>query len=159
MDKFLGHIYCWFENLFGQNLAEHLWGYDCSTQDYTNQNQFNTIGLLTLGITAFLVIFYYYILNHPRFSKWWSWLIILGFNSVISLFVGFGITNSDLLNGTISECLLYVRNENGDIIQTLIGESNCWGFGAANMFVSILFFVVLSFCFKWRSSNCKRSPF
>lgn len=159
MDKILGDIYCWFQSLFGSNLAEHLWGWDGVAQDYSKQNQFNTIGLIGIAVSAFIVIFYYYILNHPRFSKWWSWLIMLGFTGVINLFIGYGITYSDVLNGTISDDLMYVRDKQGEIVDTLITVSNCWGFGVANMFVSILFFIVLSFGMKWWSTNCKRSPF
>ena len=34
--EFIGRIYCVFESLFGQQLGEYLWGYNCETDDYTN---------------------------------------------------------------------------------------------------------------------------
>ncbi len=159
MENFLGNIYSVFKSLFGDNLSDHLWGFDCASDDFTRQNQFNTIGLIALGVAIFMVIFYYYILNHTRFNTWWSWLIVLTVTAAINFFIGFWNTSIDLAKGAISDCLLYERNTDGEIINTLIFESNCWGFGVANMFVSIIFFVVLSFSFKWWSSNAKHSPF
>jgi len=47
----MGTIYCWFENVFGQDLANHLWGWDMNTGDYTKANQFNSIGLIMLIVS------------------------------------------------------------------------------------------------------------
>lgn len=156
MEEILGNIYCWFESLFGQYLADHLWGFDGS--GYSRANVFNYIGLISLAISLLLVLTYYYIINHPRFNRWWSWLIVLLINGIINLFIGYAWTVSDYLNGNIADTLMYTRDENGEIASNLIMTSDCWGFGIANFFVSTLFFIVLSFCLKWWSRNCKHSP-
>jgi len=158
MKNLFGDIYCWFEPLFGQNLAEHLWGYNCETLAY-ERNAFNTIGLITLAISFLIVMIYYYGINHPRFNRWWSWLIILGITGTINLFIGYYWTATDFHYGYIGDCLMYVRDADGVIISHLIHESDCWKFGVANFIVSIGFFTILSFIFKWWSTNCKRSPF
>ena len=43
MGKIFGEIYCWFESLFGQDLAEYLWGYNCETQGYDSKNLFTQL--------------------------------------------------------------------------------------------------------------------
>lgn len=156
METLLGNIYCWFETFFGLYLADHLWGYDGT--DFTKPNLYNSIGLVTVVISFFVMLFYYYILDHTRFNKWWSWIIMLLTNGLIGLFVGYAWTVTDYLNGNIADTLMYSRNEEGEIIANLITKSNCWGFGIANFFVATLFFILLSFCLKWWSRNCKHSP-
>jgi hypothetical protein len=158
MSEFFGTIYCWFESLFSQDMAEYLWGYNCTTQDYSNPNLFNQIGLTTLIVSLFFVWAYYYWINHPRFNGWKSWLLVLVTASVINLFIAYGWTASDFLSGTIGDCLMFTRDEEGNIIAQLIHESDCVMFGVANSIVSALFFTVFSFISKWKSRNCKHSP-
>jgi hypothetical protein len=159
MDELLGNIYCWLESLFGQNLGEYLWGYDCNTQTYGGKNLFNTIGLITLAVSFLSVLAYYYFINHTRFAQWWHWLIVLIVSGVINFFIAYGIVINDFLNGSIGDCLMYIRDEEGNVVSQLIYESDSWAFGLSNFFVSTLFFIVFSFMFKWWSSNCKHSPF
>lgn len=159
MNDFLGEIYCWFESFFGQYLAEYLWGYDCDSGSYVLQNTFNHIGLANIGVTLLLVTVYYYAINHPRFSTWKSWLFLLCLAAAIQLFIGYGWTANAYHNGKIGDCLMYSRDENGEIINQLINITDCWGFGVVNMFISIGFFVLFSFALKWWSGHAKHSPF
>ena len=159
MNDILGTVYCWFESLFGKNIGEYLWGYDCNTQTYDGKNLFNTIGLITIGVSLLWVLIYYYAINHTRFSQWWHWMIILLVSGIINFFIAYGWTINDFLNGAIGDCLMYTRDEEGHITSQLIYKNDCWLFGLSNFFVSILFFIVFSFMFKWWSRNCKHSPF
>ena len=159
MENLLGQIYCWFQSLYGQDLSYFMWGYNPAAEDYSNPNLYNLVGLITLVISLIVVVVFYYIINHPRYCKWWSWIITLGINSIIALFVGFGITVSKLINGFIPESLVYQFDEDGNITSTLIGQTNCWGFGIANFFVAAMFFIILSFMLKWWSSCAKHVPF
>ena len=72
MSEFLGKIYCLAESLFGQYLAEYLWGYNCQTEVYDGQNLFNTIGLITIGVAFLFALAYYYLplyfFNHPQIN-------------------------------------------------------------------------------------------
>lgn len=159
MENLLGQIYCWFQSLYGQDLSYYLWGYDPATEAYTNPNLYNLVGLITLAISLVIVVVFYYLTNSPDYNKhrWWSWLLRLGVNSVIALFVGFGITVSKLINGFIPESLVYQLDGVDNV--RLIGQTNCWGFGIANFFVAAMFFVILSFLLKWWSSSAKYVPF
>ena len=159
MINILGEIYNWFQSLFGQDLSYYLWGYDPVTGGYTNPNLFNHIGLIAIIVSLLLVIWFYFIFNHPSYCKWWSWLITMGVDSVIGLFVGHAIVFSKYQGGYIPQQLMYQFDQNGNIVANLIGPSNCWGFGIANMIVSILLFIFFSFIFKWWSSAAKYVPF
>ena len=140
-------IYRWFISLFGSNLAEHLSGWDEVTGDYSKINIFSLVGIITLIITIVLCFAYYYLINHPRFNRWWSWLIVLITAAVINFGIAFGLTFSDNLNDNISS----------DIAD--ISYFNCLGFGFTNVIVSSLYFVIISLIIKWGSRNAKYSPF
>jgi hypothetical protein len=157
MEEIFGNIYCWLEFLFGQNLGEYLWGYTCDTLTY-DKNLFNVIGLVTVAVSFVVVILYYFVINHTRFAQWWHWLITLGVSGAINLFIAYGWSVNDFLNGTIGDCLMYIRDANGNVVTQLINESDCWGFGVANMFVATMFFIIFSFIFKRLSSSCKHTP-
>jgi hypothetical protein len=162
MDEILVKIYCWFESLFGQNLAEYLWGYNCETQVYDGKNLFNSIGLIAIGISLVFVLAFYYLplwgFNHPRTNRWWNWVVILLIAGVTNFFIGYSWTINDFLNGNIGDCLMYTRDSDGNIISQLIFQKDCWLFGLSNFFVSVFFFILWSGIFKWWSRNCKHSP-
>ena len=162
MEEILGNIYCWFESLFGQFLGEYLWGYNCQTELYSNKNLFNSIGIITIGISLVFVLAYYYLplilFNHPRSNRWWNWLIILIVAGIANFFVAYGWTINDFLNGNIGDCLMYSRDSEGNIISELIEKKDCWLFGLSNFFISAMFFIAWSIILKWGSRNCKYSP-
>jgi hypothetical protein len=149
-------IYRWFASLFGGDLADYLSGYICSSEEteggYLGSNQFVMYGFIALAIALVIVVIYYYGINHPRFNKWWSWLLMLLLVGLSNLFIGALMTSGDLAAGEIGDCL--INGENGGIY-----DSNCWMFGLANFIVSVLFFIIFSVGLKWWSTNCKRSPF
>lgn len=159
LEELLGNLYCWFESLYGTNLSEHLWGWEDTTQAYTGPLIYNSIGFYTLLISAIFMILYYYVINHPRFCKWWHWGLVAILNSVVALFIGWYRTYSDYNNGVIADSLMYLRDENGEIIGYLIYPFECWGFGVANMIVAFIFFFLLSLLFHWWSTNAKYAPF
>ena len=158
MEDFLGNFYGWFQSFYGQYLNYYLWGYDPATENYTNPNLYNFVGLITIAISFVIVFLFYYVLNHPRYCKWWSWLITLIVNSVIALFVGYGIVVSKYANGYIPDALMYQRDGDGNVVTVLIGDTNCWGFGFANMIVAAICFILFTFLLKWWSSSAKHVP-
>jgi len=153
---FFETIYRWFASLFGGDMADYLSGYVCPSEEseggYLASNQFIMYGVIALGIAFVVMFFYYYIINHPRFNKWWSWLLMLLLVGLSNLFIGALITRDDLSVGNMGECL--INGENGGIY-----DSNCWMFGLADLCVSATFFIIFSIGLKWWSTNCKRTPF
>ena len=157
--EFIGRIYCFFESLFGQQLGEYLWGYNCETGDYTNPALFSRIALWTLSISLVIGVLYYYIINSSRFHRWWSWLNMLFSNSLLCFFFAYWWIIEDFKNNLIGDCLLYQRDEAGTIIESYITDSSFWGFSLANAIISLFLFFMLSMLLKWRSVNCRKSPF
>ena len=72
MGEFFGSIYCWFEDVFGLELANYLWGNVSPDQQ---ANMYVPIGFTMLGATLVVCLLYYYIIDHPRMAKWWGWLV------------------------------------------------------------------------------------
>lgn len=151
MGNFFGSIYCWFEDFFGLELADYLWGL---SSPLATTNSFIGIGWAMLGISLAMVLVYYYVVDHPRLSTWWGWGIFLIVNAVINFIVGWQWVLKDYYDGKMvsidpSTNLWSPLNIGG-------GEILC--FGVSNMFLSILAFIILSFIFKWWSTNCSHSP-
>lgn len=154
MQSFFQWIYGLFNSWYGQGLYKYLAGYNCEQQATITENAlFKPIGIWTLIITAFVCIAYYYIINHPRFNRWWSWLIMLGIAGVSNFILAFSWIYLDFNNGDIMDCL--ITSESGS---TLIGTSNIIMFGLVNFVVSAIFYISITFLIKWGSRNCKHSP-
>ncbi len=157
--EFIGRIYCFFESLFGQQLGEYLWGYNCETEDYSNPDLFPRIALWTLLISLLIAVIYYYIIDNTRFSRWWHWLIMLFSNSILCFLFAYWWIKEDYLDNLIGDCLLYQKNESGETIGHYITNSNFCGFSLANAIISLFLFFMLSLILKWRSVSCRKSPF
>lgn len=157
--ELIGRIYCFFESLFGQQLGEYLWGYNCETDDYTNPALFLRIALWTFLISFVISVLYYYVINSSRFHRWRSWLIMLFFNSMLCFFFAYWWITEDYKNDLIGDCLLYLRDESGNIVEHYITDSSFWGFSLANVIISLAIFFMLSMILKWGSTNCRKSPF
>jgi hypothetical protein len=158
------NIYSWLNPVYGTNLYEYLKGNDCDGV-FIGPNHFQTIGLIVIGVSLLTAIVYYRIINHPRFNHWWHWLIFLLLAGIISLFTGFGYTYSKLNDGAIPPCFTHSEiqtTQDGSIYgvngSEILSNSNCWQFGFANAVVTIAFFIIFSFIFKWWSRNCKHTP-
>ena len=108
---------------------------------------------------ALIGVLYYYIINSSRFHRWWSWLIMLFSNSLLCFFFAYWWIIEDFKNNLIGDCLLYQRDEAGTIIESYITDSSFWGFSLANAIISLFLFFMLSMLLKWRSVNCRKSPF
>lgn len=153
---FFETIYRWFASLFGGDMADYLSGYICPSEEseggYLGNNQYIMYGFIAIGIALAVMFIYYYVINHPRFNRWWSWLLMLLFIGLSNFTIVIGMLWNEWYTVGTAECL--IAGENGGI-----DGNTCIGFGVAHAIVSILFFIIFSFGFKWWSTNCKRSPF
>lgn len=152
MGEFFGSIYCWFEEFFGLDIANFLWG-EASPQSQTNA--FIGIGLAMLGISLGVVLIYYYAVNHPRLNNWWGWGIFLLINAVINFIVGWQWVLKDYYDGK----MVAIDPSTNLEVPLNIGRSEILCFGVSNMILSIIAFIIFSFIVKWWSTNCSRAPF
>jgi hypothetical protein len=153
---FFETIYRWFAALFGGDMADYLSGYICPSEEseggYLGNNQYIMYGFIALGVALAVMLIYYYVINHPRFNKWWSWLLMLLLVGVSNFVIAISMLWNEWYTVGTAECL--IAGENGGI-----DGNTCVGFGIAHAIVSMLFFIIFSVAFKWWSTNCKRSPF
>ena len=152
MGELFGSMYCWFEDFFGLELANYLWGQLSPLQ---TTNMFVTIGWWMLGISAALAAVYYYVINHPRLNNWWGWGIFLVLDMVINLILGWQILQKDFNAGKM------VKEDpaTGEMVDLLINDANIWSFATTNMILAFGWFVLISYVVKWWSTNCSRAPF
>lgn len=152
MGELFGSIYCWLEDFFGLELANYLWGEASPSQQ---GNMFIGIGLTMLVVSLAMVVIYYYVLDHPRLSNWWGWLIFCGINACINFVVGWQWVLKDYYAG------LMVKEDptTGKLVDLSIYHSDILAFGVVDMIDAILAFVVISYIIKWWSTNCSHAPF
>lgn len=142
----MGYMYEWLNGLFGTNLSDFLWGYNCATLQYDNGQIYLGIGLVTIAICLLSVALFYFWINHPRWSnRWLPWIIWMGFTCFLNGLVGAIWTVSLYHQGAIGDCLA-------------VYPINCWLFGLANVIVSMILCLVLSFFVKRFSSINTHTP-
>lgn len=147
MGNFFGTIYCWFEQFFGLDLANYLWGL---TSSEVTTNQFIGIGLAMFGLTLLFVLAYYYFIAKPRWANIWGWLSFMAVNFVAQFIIGWQYVLADLWSDKMIAA-------NG--VALPISESNCLCFGIANALLSLLVFFCFSLIVKWWSTNASQVPF
>lgn len=153
MGQFFGSVYCWlFEDFFGQELANYLWG---QTSDYQQSNMFIGIGLWMAGISLLIALAYYYFIDHPKLSKWWGWLIFAIFNSAINYLIGWQRTLYDYYEGIMVTIDAKTQQE----VPLDIYPIDCICFGVTDAIIALFTFFVFSMIFKWKSCNSSHSPF
>ena len=152
MGEFFGSIYCWFEEFFGIELANYLWG---ESSLLSQTNSFIGIGWSMFGISFAMVLIYYYVINHPQLNHWWGWIIFLVINGIINFIVGWQWVLKDYYDGK----MITIDPATNLQMPLNIGESEIIYFGVSNMFISVIAFIVFSFILKGWSTNCSRAPF
>lgn len=151
MGEFFGSIYCWYEDFFGQELADYLWG--ISAVGVTS-NQFIGIGLWLFSVSLFLTLVFYYGCNKPSFNRWWIWLIAVGVNAVVNFFIGWQYVLKDFYD----KKMVTLDPVTNQLVALPIDEVDCLCFGVSNMLLSILVFVLFSFIVKWWSTSLHNCP-
>ena len=135
-------------NLYGEQLYYHLRGWDDAQNGFVAAaDKFPTIFCVTVGTAVLLFFAYYYIFNHPRWNRWYHWLIPLLITMATGYILGYVIVSTDLSSGVIAQSL-----------QPYIGAGNAIMFGIYNAVFGGLFFFLLSLFFRSWSKNCKHSP-
>ena len=151
MGDFFGSIYCVFEEFFGLDLADYMWG---QLADDQTSNLFIGIGYWLLGISLLVAVLFYYGINKPRFGNFWAWLVTCLINAIVNFFMGYYWTVSDLYEGL----MVATDPKTGIQEQLPIYQSDCLCFGVSNAILSIVVFFIISILIKG-GSNAKNAPF
>ncbi len=148
MGEIFGSIYCFlFEEWYGLDLASYLWG-EASPQQTTNM--FISCGLWMLAITLVFNVLYYFIIDHPKFAKWWGWSLFMLVGAFLTFVIGWQITLRDFDAGL----MITADNKPLDVF-----PSDCFKFGIVNAILSMFFYCIFSAILKWRSTNSAHVPF
>jgi hypothetical protein len=149
MKDFFAPIYELLKAFYGSDLADHLYGLDPSgTGDYSARSLYVTVGFLCIIITVFTVAAYYFIINSPRFNRWFHWLGFMGAVFFINLGLGFYLPYLDFDKGNVAPA-----------VRDVVSAGHLWGFGLANALWSVVLFAILSILAKRFSRNCSTVPF
>ena len=136
------------KNFYGAELYEHLKGWDDAMMDYNpDYNQFPSICASTFAICCVAFVLFYYVINSPRFNRWWSWFIVLIIVGGSAYGWGYQVVNVDVINQSIAPSLI-----------AKIGLLNATMFGLYNSSLATVIFLVLSIGLRHWSKNCKHSP-
>lgn len=118
------------KNVYGAELYDHLKGWDDSLMGFRpDYNQFPSIFISTVAICLLAFLLFYYVLNSPRFNRWWSWLIMLVIVGVSAFVWGYQVVNADIVSQSIAPSLI-----------ERIGSLNASMFGLYNMILAIIIF-------------------
>lgn len=156
-------IYGWFSSMYGGDLDDYLIGFtrmiNSEGDPVWEANHYVMFGFIALGIALLIAATYYYVINSASFNSFGSWLIMLSVTGVSNLLIGACVLISRLNSGEIDRCLDEITQDGEVLYENIVTIADCWMFGLANLFLSVAFFIIISFVIKWGSTNCKRVPF
>lgn len=108
---------------------------------YNNQLYLPVGWTLLLSSLASTAIFYY-VINHPRFNRWYHWLLFTGLIAVVNFLVAY-FTSYNEIN------LLYEENPY---------NTQYYTFGLVNFLYTFIFSALFSFGLRWWSINSATTP-
>ena len=117
------------------------------SDDRFNQSLYVTIGLCMVLIPVGILSIYYYAVDSVKFSKWWHWLLLVVILSAINFGIAYIISYNDL-------SYLYEQQN-----KALPYASEFVGFSLINALWTIVVSFIWSMIIKWKSKNCRRTPF
>ncbi len=154
MGEKLGTIYSsLFENWYGVDLSDYIWGISSPVQD---ANLYANFGLWMLATTVLCGIVYYFVIDRHSLSHWWCWLISMAVPMVYNGIYGYVTLANQNNEG------LMIDEKQADLGFTSLDFVN---FGLANMFMSMLVFIaftiIVKLLFKYTplQSDCSQAPF
>jgi len=125
-----------YELITGQNqLADML---------FKAEGVYFTVGLVMILLSLVGMAIYYYAINHPKFCRWYHWLLAV----IVICLINFSIAYA-MADGVVFDTF---GTTAGYVTQIVT-------FGFANTIWTFLFAFIFSMCIKWRSKNAKYSPF
>lgn len=110
------------------------------SDDLYAQEMYSLLGITGLSCSFVFVMLFYYGINRPFFSKWYHWGIILVVNFIVAFVLGVVLTQ----NKFVSLKLPYTNEY--------------YSFAFFHAIIVTIFYIILSFMLRWRSTNAKNTP-
>lgn len=147
MNEIFGSIYELLSrmSLYGSDLEMYLYGFDCETGGFTGKGLYASIGFWMLVSAALSALLFYKIIDHPRFNRWYHWLIILAVNGLALFLTPYIWLKDHLEIGKICEDLI-------------VHNSDITGFSISNIIIGVFFYLVFSVIFRFWSRNASCTP-
>lgn len=102
------------------------------------------VGVSMLLLSALGMVIYYYAINHPRFNRWYHWLIVVIAVCLINFAIAYFMADGVVWNT--------YETTDGYVTQIV-------NFAIANFIWAFIFSFICSMIIKWKSTNAKHSPF
>ena len=138
MNAFFANLY----ELFGLTWIEGF------SNDMFDNGFYNPIGIVMFASIVVVGLLYYYIINHPRWNRWYWWLLIGLLLAIANSITAWVMADSMLVK-------LYTDAE----MEMPYGIAQFLPFCVVAGALTLFFFFIFSFIVKWGSRNCKHSPF
>jgi len=150
MNDFFASLYELFgiAPFYSSDMGDHLRGWDITCSDFIATPWYTYIGLIMIGITLFVYMLQYHIIDRSDWSKrrhWWMFALL-----------------AVLLNFSIAFTIPYNAVQAGEYCnQLIIGFSDCMGFAFSNALWSFLLFLIITTIpvFRQFSVNCSHTTF
>ena len=110
------------------------------SDDVFSEGLYAPIGITACILGVFFGFLFYYIINRPKFSKWYHWSIILLITFVINFLIGVFLPQPKL------------------IALGLHYSSEYYMLGMANGVISVCAYILFMLFFRWFSTNAKQTP-
>ena len=127
-------------NKFFARLYEFFYYSSPFSDDVFNENLYFGLSLFAIISSVAICFTFYYIINSPRFSKWYHWLVHLAANSIINYLFS----------------VIYLKK-----VFFVFGydyTSEYYLFGLAQAGISFILFLIFTYCIRWWSTNCSTTP-
>ena len=138
MDEFFANLY----ELYGRAFLVQF------SDDMYDNGFYNSIGIVMFTSIVVVGLLYYYIINHPRWNRWFWWLLI-GFLLAVANSITAWVMANNMLDKLYTDAGM----------QMSYGLAQFLPFSVVAGVLTLFFFFIFSFIIKWGSRNCKNSPF
>lgn len=118
---------------------------DPFSSDLYNESLYATIGIITIVSALLFNLIFYYLINRPKFSKWYNWVFIGVLHLIVCLFCSYFIPKDNFYT-------LFSGNDP-------YTRSDYLGFALINQISAIFFFIIWMLIVRWKSSHAKTTPF
>ena len=115
---------------------------DNFSDDLYNNRLYIPIGLTLLLSSAALMGVFYYVINHPRFNRWYHWLFYVFLIGALNFGVAYYISYT-----TLSQ--LYEQDPY---------QSQYYTFALVNFLYTLVFSFLFSYLLRWWSVNAATTP-